>query len=113
MTCATQTDFHRFGGNLHRLGCVVCDALAAPRGVILHTDLVTYLRTATDRYDASCLDIDKKPGRTVTDDNETLLPAAGLAAAQARLNRAASGPYGPRGPPPLSASYDGMPGSPG
>jgi len=61
-------------------------ALADPRTVILHTDLVEYVRTATDRYDALCLDIDNGPGWTVTDDNANLYTPDGLAACLKRLN---------------------------
>lgn len=74
-------DWHRTGP----LGRISGDALADPRSVILHTDLVDYLRTTTDRYDALCLDIDNGPDWTVTDDNENLYSAAGLAACQGRL----------------------------
>ena len=61
-------------------------ALADPRTVILHTDLVTYVRTATERYDALCLDIDNGPGWTVTDGNGNLYAPEGLAACRERLN---------------------------
>ncbi|WP_405612348.1 spermidine synthase [Streptomyces sp. NBC_01508] len=71
-------------------------ALGDPRTVILHTDLVGYIRTATevidrpaehtDRYDALCLDIDNGPDWTVTDDNASLYTPGGLAACLARLN---------------------------
>ncbi|MFF5423063.1 MULTISPECIES: spermidine synthase [unclassified Streptomyces] len=61
-------------------------ALADPRTVILHTDLVEYLRTSPDTYDALCLDIDNGPDWTVTEDNESLYAAEGLAACAARLN---------------------------
>lgn len=74
-------DWHRTGP----LGQISGDAFADPRSVILHTDLVEYLRTTTDRYDALCLDIDNGPDWTVTDDNENLYSAAGLAACQSRL----------------------------
>lgn len=74
-------DWHRTGP----LGQISGDALADLRSVILHTDLVDYLRTTTDRYDALCLDIDNGPDWTVTDDNENLYSAAGLAACQGRL----------------------------
>lgn len=60
-------------------------ALADPRTVILATDLVAYLRTATDRYDALCLDIDNGPDWTVTEDNGNLYSPAGLADCLARL----------------------------
>ncbi|WP_330177663.1 spermidine synthase [Streptomyces sp. NBC_01498] len=71
-------------------------ALGDPRTVILHTDLVGHLRTATeearetgehiDRYDALCLDIDNGPGWTVTDENAGLYAPGGLAACLERLN---------------------------
>ncbi|MFI6641298.1 spermidine synthase [Streptomyces sp. NPDC050504] len=61
-------------------------ALADPRTVILHTDLVDHLRTTTDRYDALCLDIDNGPDWTVTEDNDDLYSPAGLAACKERLN---------------------------
>ncbi|MEU2249890.1 spermidine synthase [Streptomyces sp. NPDC019224] len=60
-------------------------ALADPRTEILTTDLVAYLRTTTDRYDALCLDIDNGPDWTVTEDNGDLYSAAGLAGCRARL----------------------------
>ncbi|MGW6597524.1 spermidine synthase [Streptomyces sp. NPDC055036] len=75
-------DWHR-DGPLRRISGA---ALADPRAVILHTDLVEYLRTTTDRYDALCLDIDNGPEWTVTEDNESLYSADGLAACRARLN---------------------------
>lgn len=61
-------------------------ALADPRAVILHTDLVRYLWTTTDRYDALCLDIDNGPEWTVTEGNENLYSPDGLATCRARLN---------------------------
>ncbi len=60
-------------------------ALADPRTEILHTDLVAHLRTATERYDALCLDIDNGPDWTVTEDNGSLYSAAGLAHCHDRL----------------------------
>ncbi|MEV7087089.1 spermidine synthase [Streptomyces sp. NPDC093085] len=74
-------DWHR-DGPLTRISG---DALADPRVVIHHTDLVKYVRTATERYDALCLDIDNGPEWTVTDDNENLYSPAGLAACHERL----------------------------
>ncbi|WP_381794173.1 spermidine synthase [Streptomyces niveus] len=68
-------------------------ALGDPRTVILHTDLVEYLRAAaeatdepTDHYDALCLDIDNGPGWTVTDENAGLYTPGGLADCLDRLN---------------------------
>ncbi|MFD7615348.1 spermidine synthase, partial [Streptomyces sp. NPDC059802] len=60
-------------------------ALADPRTGILTTDLVEYLRTTTDRYDALCLDIDNGPDWTVTEDNTSLYSPAGLADCRERL----------------------------
>ncbi|SCF64837.1 spermidine synthase [Streptomyces sp. Ncost-T10-10d] len=60
-------------------------ALADPRTAILTTDLVAYLRTTTDRYDALCLDIDNGPDWTVTEDNTSLYSPAGLADCRERL----------------------------
>lgn len=82
-------DWHH-GGPLARISGA---ALGDPRTVILHTDLVDYLRTAaevtdepTDHYDALCLDIDNGPGWTVTDENASLYTPGGLADCLARLN---------------------------
>ncbi|MFJ2439056.1 spermidine synthase [Streptomyces sp. NPDC087658] len=75
-------DWHRSGP----LGGVSGAALSDPRTVILHTDLVEYVRTTTDRYDALCLDIDNGPDWTVTEDNGNLYTPSGLAACRARLN---------------------------
>ncbi|MFF3320680.1 spermidine synthase [Streptomyces sp. NPDC002889] len=71
-------DWHRTGP----LAAISGEALADPRSVILHTDLVTHLHTTTDRWHALCLDIDNGPDWTVTDDNENLYSPAGLAACQ-------------------------------
>ncbi|MFI1932097.1 MULTISPECIES: spermidine synthase [unclassified Streptomyces] len=60
-------------------------ALADPRTGIAHTDLVTHLRTTTERYDALCLDIDNGPDWTVTEDNGSLYSPAGLAHCHDRL----------------------------
>ncbi|MGW4163868.1 spermidine synthase [Streptomyces sp. NPDC004788] len=75
-------DWHRKGP----LSAISGAALADSRTVILHTDLVTHLRTTTDTYDALCLDIDNGPDWTVTEDNESLYSTEGLAACAARLN---------------------------
>ncbi|MEV0035674.1 spermidine synthase [Streptomyces sp. NPDC050804] len=74
-------DWHR-EGPLDRISGA---ALADPRAVILHTDLVEYMHTATERYDALCLDIDNGPDWTVTEGNGNLYSAEGLAACRARL----------------------------
>ncbi|MFB7513982.1 spermidine synthase [Streptomyces sp. NPDC056144] len=75
-------DWHRSGP----LSAISGRALGDPRTVILHTDLVEYLRTSSDTYDALCLDIDNGPDWTVTEDNENLYSAQGLAACAARLS---------------------------
>ncbi|MGW1127754.1 spermidine synthase [Streptomyces sp. NPDC002526] len=75
-------DWHRRGP----LDRISGPALADPRTEILTTDLVAYLRTTTDRYDALCLDIDNGPDWTVTEDNNDLYSPAGLADCRARLN---------------------------
>ncbi|MET9438948.1 spermidine synthase [Streptomyces sp. NPDC006551] len=75
-------DWHRAGP----LAALSGEALADPRSVILHTDLVEYVHTSPDTYDALCLDIDNGPDWTVTDDNENLYCAQGLAACAGRLN---------------------------
>ncbi|MEU5655491.1 spermidine synthase [Streptomyces sp. NPDC047737] len=67
------------------LGRISRAALADPRTVILRTDLVAHLRTATERYDALCLDIDNGPDWTVTEGNGSLYSATGLATCRARL----------------------------
>ncbi|WP_326699781.1 spermidine synthase [Streptomyces sp. NBC_01754] len=67
------------------LGGISGAALADPRTEILRTDLVTYLHTTTERYDALCLDIDNGPDWTVTEDNGSLYAPAGLAACRVRL----------------------------
>ncbi|MFI9118180.1 spermidine synthase [Streptomyces bikiniensis] len=74
-------DWHRRGP----LAAISGAALADPRTVILHTDLVEHVHTSTDTYDALCLDIDNGPDWTVTEDNESLYSARGLAACAARL----------------------------
>ncbi|MFI6104288.1 spermidine synthase [Streptomyces sp. NPDC051310] len=75
-------DWHREGP----LAAISGSALADPRTVLLHTDLVEYVRTSPDTYDALCLDIDNGPGWTVSESNEGLYSPAGLAACAARLN---------------------------
>ncbi|MFE3324743.1 spermidine synthase [Streptomyces sp. NPDC059176] len=69
-------DWHRSGP----LAAISGSALADPRTVILHTDLVEYVHTSTDTFDALCLDIDNGPDWTVTEDNDGLYSASGLAA---------------------------------
>ncbi|MFJ2785498.1 spermidine synthase [Streptomyces sp. NPDC093249] len=74
-------DWHRQGP----LASISGAALADPRTVILHTDLVEYLHTSPDTYDVLCLDIDNGPDWTVTEDNESLYGVDGLTACAARL----------------------------
>ncbi|WP_405507170.1 spermidine synthase [Streptomyces cyaneofuscatus] len=74
-------DWHR-RGPLDRISGA---ALADPRTEVLHTDLVAHLRTATERYDALCLDIDNGPDWTVTEDNGSLYSLTGLAHCHDRL----------------------------
>lgn len=51
---------------------------ADPRARVIHADLLEYLRTTDDRYDAVCLDIDNGPDWTVTDGNRDLYGPPGL-----------------------------------
>jgi spermidine synthase len=60
-------------------------ALADPRTVILPTDLVVFVQTNDERFDALCLDIDNGPDWTVTDGNASLYGPSGLAACHDRL----------------------------
>ncbi|MFD7700303.1 spermidine synthase [Streptomyces caelestis] len=69
-------EWHR-GGPLAGLSA---RALADPRTEIVEADLVRYVNETSDTFDALCLDIDNGPGWTVTEDNEGLYSAAGLAA---------------------------------
>ncbi|MFE5485426.1 spermidine synthase [Streptomyces sp. NPDC056527] len=75
-------DWHREGP----LASISGRALADPRNVILHTDLIEYVHTSTDTFDALCLDIDNGPDWTVTEGNQSLYSAEGLAACADRLN---------------------------
>ena len=68
------------------LGALSAPALADPRTRVLEADLVAYLRETSATYDALCLDIDNGPGWTVTDDNDSLYSAAGLASCARALN---------------------------
>lgn len=78
---AAVIDWHRDGP----LAAVSAGALADPRTEILHTDLVEWLRTGPETYDALCLDIDNGPDWTVTEGNDGLYSPTGLAACAARL----------------------------
>ncbi|MFF5584501.1 spermidine synthase family protein [Streptomyces hygroscopicus] len=78
---AAVIDWHREGP----LSAVSAGALADPRTAIVHADLVAWLRSGPETYDALCLDIDNGPDWTVTEDNDGLYSPAGLAACAARL----------------------------
>ncbi|MER6952741.1 MULTISPECIES: spermidine synthase [unclassified Streptomyces] len=54
-------------------------ALADPRTKIVEMDLLDYVNETCDTFDAVCLDIDNGPGWTVTEGNDSLYSAAGLA----------------------------------
>ncbi|MEU8587839.1 spermidine synthase [Streptomyces sp. NPDC048664] len=68
-------DWHRDGP----LSPLSATALADPRTRVLTADLVSYVNETSDTYDALCLDIDNGPDWTVTDGNENLYGAVGLA----------------------------------
>ena len=51
-----------------------------PRARILRDELLRHVRTTGERYDVLCLDIDNGPEWTMTDDNQSVYAAAGLAA---------------------------------
>ncbi|MGH3312121.1 MAG: spermidine synthase [Streptomyces sp.] len=74
--------WHRDSGPL---SAISAGALRDARTEIVHDDLMTYLRTAGDLFDALCLDVDNGPDWTVTPDNGSLYSPAGLAACAARL----------------------------
>ncbi|MFJ6083576.1 spermidine synthase [Streptomyces sp. NPDC092369] len=54
-------------------------AIADPRTRITETDLLDHVNETCDTYDALCLDIDNGPDWTVTEGNDGLYSAAGLA----------------------------------
>ncbi|MFJ9783750.1 spermidine synthase [Amycolatopsis sp. NPDC101161] len=62
------------------------DALADPRVRVVEADLVTWLASTSDRFDALCLDIDNGPEWTVTDGNAALYSGAGLSRLKELLN---------------------------
>ncbi|MFF6997272.1 spermidine synthase [Streptomyces sp. NPDC008313] len=68
-------DWHRDGP----LSALSAQALADPRTEIVEADLTAFVNETSVTYDALCLDIDNGPGWTVTEDNENLYSAAGLA----------------------------------
>ncbi len=60
-------------------------ALEDPRVRVERADLLDWLATTADRYDALCLDIDNGPEWTVTEGNSALYGPAGLELMAARL----------------------------
>jgi spermidine synthase len=56
-----------------------------PRARIVLDDLLRHVRTAGERYDVLCLDIDNGPDWTVTDDNRDVYEPAGLDALERAL----------------------------
>ncbi|MGW5635502.1 spermine/spermidine synthase domain-containing protein [Streptomyces sp. NPDC003832] len=68
-------DWHRAGP----LRDLTEQALADPRAQILEADLVEYVNETSDTFDALCLDIDNGPDWTVTEGNDGLYSAGGLA----------------------------------
>ncbi|MGW2616906.1 spermidine synthase [Streptomyces sp. NPDC001500] len=61
------------------LAAVSGPALADPRTKIVETDLLDFVNETCDTFDAVCLDIDNGPGWTVTEGNDSLYSASGLA----------------------------------
>jgi spermidine synthase len=68
-------DWHRSGP----LSELSRQALADPRTEVVAADLTEYVNETSDTFDALCLDIDNGPGWTVTEGNEALYAASGLA----------------------------------
>ncbi|MBB4686313.1 spermine/spermidine synthase domain-containing protein [Amycolatopsis jiangsuensis] len=60
------------------LRTVHSDALADPRVTVVEADLVTWLRSTGEAFDALCLDIDNGPEWTVTEGNAELYAPTGL-----------------------------------
>ncbi|WP_406506824.1 spermidine synthase [Streptomyces sp. NBC_00212] len=75
-------DWHRAGP----LGAISGPALSDSRTRIIPADLVDYVRTAQDTFDALCLDIDNGPEWTVTEGNGGLYSPDGLAHCARRLS---------------------------
>ncbi|NEY33629.1 spermidine synthase [Streptomyces sp. PRKS01-65] len=68
-------DWHRSGP----LSELSRQALADPRTEVVAADLTDFVNETSDTFDALCLDIDNGPGWTVTEGNEALYAASGLA----------------------------------
>lgn len=62
------------------------DALADPRVTVVEADLVPWLASTSDRFDALCLDIDNGPEWTVTEGNAQLYSSSGLTRLASLLN---------------------------
>ncbi|WP_240677284.1 spermine/spermidine synthase domain-containing protein [Actinacidiphila soli] len=75
-------DWHREG----HLAAFSGQGLDDPRVEVIEADLVTYVQNSTETYDALCLDIDNGPDWTVTEGNNGLYGAEGLAACRTRLS---------------------------
>ncbi|GLZ43287.1 spermidine synthase [Actinokineospora sp. NBRC 105648] len=60
-------------------------ALSDPRVRCLQTDLVSWLATTPERFDALCLDIDNGPDWTLSSSNASLYSAEGLDVLASRL----------------------------
>lgn len=61
------------------------DALSDPRVTVVEADLVSWLDSTDERFDALCLDVDNGPQWTVTEGNAALYSEAGLDMVAARL----------------------------
>ncbi|RZB16773.1 spermidine synthase [Streptomyces sp. F001] len=68
-------DWHRDGP----LAELSREALADSRTEIVEADLIDFVNETSATFDALCLDIDNGPGWTVTEGNDGLYSAAGLA----------------------------------
>jgi len=62
------------------------DALADPRVTVVEADLLAWLASTSDRFDALCLDIDNGPEWTVTEGNARLYSSSGLTRLASLLN---------------------------
>lgn len=61
------------------------DPLSDPRVEVVVADLLDWLRSGGERFEAICLDVDNGPGWTVADGNRALYGEEGLALLRARL----------------------------
>jgi spermidine synthase len=66
------------GWNTQYLTAFNRNALADPRTRVINADLVAWIATTDERFDAICLDIDNGPDWTVTEANESLYGETGL-----------------------------------